>query len=177
MIIKRKLKGEIMKFKNVLSLIALIAMITVGCSKDPKTKLIISFTQHPSGGDGVSSVSTQFRGKLDFTKGKKFIFFSEGDPKPITATVEWWWENYYHQNQEMIKTETQIFNSESYSTRSTIFNAGSGYVLLNYFWVKIHWTDDEGSYSIESDKAYCSFAPQQKNFIVPFTERKSVVLE
>ena len=92
-----------MKFKNILSLIAIIAMIMIGCSKDSKTKLIVSFTQHPYGGYRVSSVSAQFRGKLDFTEGKKFIFFSEGDPKPITATVEWWWENYYHENQKMIE--------------------------------------------------------------------------
>ena len=62
-----------MKFKNILSLIAIIAMIMIGCSKDSKTKLIVSFTQHPYGGYRVSSVSAQFRGKLDFTEGKKFI--------------------------------------------------------------------------------------------------------
>ena len=167
----KKTNGGIIKFKNTLSLIALIAMIMIGCSKDPKTELIVSFTQHPSGGYGVDSVSAQFTGKLDFTAGKKFIFFSEGDPKPITATVEWWWVNYYHENQKKVETETQIFNSENYSTRSTVYKARPGNVLLNYYWVKIHWTDDEGSHSTESVKAYCSYGSLQKHFIVPFTEQ------
>ena len=150
-------------------LFATILLFLAGCSRTkPKTTLDINFSQHPSGGHNVSSVSAQFRGRLDFTKGKG-IFQSKGSPKSITVTVEWWWENAYGANAQKIESSSVTFYSESYSTQSTYHSASPGYVLLNYWWVKIRWSDDDGSHRIESSKAHCysssshsPFAPERK---------------
>jgi hypothetical protein len=149
---------------------AAILLLLVGCSEKPKTTLDLRFTEHPCGGCNVGTVSAEFRGRLDFTEGKG-IFQSKGSPKHITATVEWWWENAYHGDDEKVHSDHVTFYSESCSTRTTYVTASPGYVSLNYWWVKIRWSDDDGSYTIESSKAYCyslsyhsPFAPQSKTW-------------
>ncbi len=101
------------------------------------------------------SISTQFQGKLNFMEGTG-IFQPAGNAEDITATVEWWWENFFGANDQIVKSEQAIFSSESYATKSTSYSAGSGFILLNYYWVEIHWTDDDGSHSIQSSKAFCN---------------------
>ena len=130
-----------------------IAILVTGCSKI-ETKLSVSFTKEPSGGFNVNSVSAQFEGKLDAEGG---FILSSPEPEQVDATVEWWWENAYASGDEIVKSENVTFSNDGYTTKSTSYCAGSGYVLLNYYWVEIHWTDDKGSHSIQSSKAYCNY--------------------
>ena len=123
----------------------LVAVFTSSCKKDDPepTKLNVTISQQPSGGNNMSSVSVKIEGIIS------------GTVKPIDVTLEWWWENGYHTDQKL-KSSTQFnFNSNSTTSKSSVWPAASGYYLLNYYWVKITWTDDSGAHSLESAKAYC----------------------
>ena len=53
-------------------------------------------------------------------------------------------------------SEQVTFNSENSVSKSTVYSAPPGYILLNYYWVKFKWTDESGAHEVESDKAFCS---------------------
>ena len=117
------------------------------CHKDQvpaKTQLSVSITQNPSGGAQVNSVSAKFQGSIN------------GTVKPVSVTAEWWWEDGYHSNSKIKSSTEYTFDSGSITSKSTVLSAPTGYILLNYYWVKITWTDDDGQHSIESSKAYCT---------------------
>ncbi|MCS7232418.1 MAG: hypothetical protein RMJ67_09835 [Elusimicrobiota bacterium] len=129
------------KFLFILLLLTFVTIIT-GCTP-PKTILILQITSHPQGGYKVSQLSCSFSGYLS------------GGNKPITVTVEWWWENYYGANDTIEKTETYVFSSKTPTSYTTYISYGPNIYLLNFWWVKIYWTDDEGYKKIESNKVYC----------------------
>lgn len=122
-----------------------LIVLFLGCPKK-ESILSVSITQHPQGGANVSTVSCTFQGEL--TQGQD----------PISVTVEWWWEDANHANGAIQKTETFTFSSESPTSYTTSYSAGAGYILLNYWWVKIRWTNGDGSTGlVESGKAFCYY--------------------
>ena len=135
--------------KKIIILILAVASVSLltTCQKDKtpaETNLSVSITQQPSGGAQVNTVSVRFSGIIS------------GNVQPVAVTVEWWWEDGYHSNAKLKSSDEHTFNSSSTTTKSTAWSADSGYILLNYYWVKITWTDDSGSHLIESSKAYCT---------------------
>jgi len=133
------------KKNYILLLTLMITILLSSCKKDDPslTKLNINITKQPTGGSQVNSVPINFQGIIT------------GTVKPIVVTVEWWWENGFHSDQKL-KSSTQTTFSSGHSTlKSSVWSAPSGYYLLNYFWAKISWTDDDGPHLIESSKAYC----------------------
>lgn len=129
----------------------ILAIITVSlfstCQKDKtpaETNLNVLITQNPSGGSQVNSVSVQFSGKIT------------GTVKSVPVIVESWWEDGYHSKSKIKSSTEYTFDSASTTTKSTVWSAATGYILLNYYWVKITWTDDDGQHFIESSKAYCT---------------------
>lgn len=126
--------------------IFLFLTLLAGCKKDPDpTSLEIVITEHPLGGSMQESLSISFDAIM------------KGDVvKPIEVTVEWWWENAYHSNQKLQRTARMAINMGGVTSRSDVFSAGEGYYFLNYYWVKIKWTDELGAHEIESHKAFCS---------------------
>ena len=135
-------------------IIIILAVVTFSlfttCQKDKtpaETNLSVSFTQQPSGGAQVNTVSVRFAGTIS------------GNVQPVAVTVEWWWEDGYHSNAKLKSSAEYTFNSSSTTTKSnfpTYLWKCFNYILLNYYWVKISWTDDSGSHLIESSKAYCT---------------------
>jgi len=117
----------------------------VSCgSEDVDTLLDLTITEDPQGGAQVSSVTVEFEAAL-----------VDGET-PISVTVEWWWENAVHEDDEMKDSETFSVASQTPMTFTSTHSAASGYILLNYYWVKISWTDEAGEdHEVESDKAYC----------------------
>jgi len=129
------------KFLALIALIALVGLVSCG-SKD--TTLDLTITEDPQGGAQVSSVTVEFEAGL-----------VDGDT-PITVTVEWWWENAVHEEDEMMDSENITVSSQTVQTFTSTYSASSGFILLNYWWVKIKWTDEAGdSHEVESDQAYC----------------------
>lgn len=140
--------------KKSLGIIGLIVMVgsmllLSGCITK-KTSLNVNITSSPQGGRNVSRLSCSFEGYLTASGG---LF---GGVHPITTSVEWWWENYFHSDAKIMKSETYEFSTTGVQRYSTVYSAAPGYVLLNYYWVKIKWTDEDGvSHTRESSKAYC----------------------
>ena len=131
--------------KKILALFALILLI--GCAKKD-TFLDITITEHPEGGANVPSLSCEFEGDLT------------GGDESITATVEWWWEDSNHENDQVIDSETYTFSSQSTVSHTTTITAASlgGDILLNYWWVRISWENEDGSdEEVESNQVYCYF--------------------
>jgi hypothetical protein len=120
------------------------------------TKLDITITQEPSGGSQINQVKVKFSGIIT------------GKIKPVDVTVEWWWENAAHANTAMEGTTDFTFDSGISTSKSSTFAAPYGYILLNYWWVKIIWTDDAGDHLLESDKAFCSSSSlaNSKNLLI-----------
>ena len=100
------------------------------------------------------SVATQFEGKLFFKAGTG-IFQPAGEPRDINVYVDWWWEYSVGSNDYILESDPFTFSSESYTTKSTIYSASGGWTLGKYYWVEIHWTDDDGQHSVQSSKAFC----------------------
>ena len=119
-----------------------------GCPKDDPeplpTTLNLTITEHPDGGKQVNQVSAKFEGAIT------------GTITPVSVTVEWWWEDVNHNNSKMVESEEIIFNSGNVTIKSTIYKAQVGYILMNYYWVKFTWTDDNGQHETETSKAYCT---------------------
>ena len=136
----------------ILQFCSIFLLLLIGCSS-PETTLDVNFTQDPSGGSQTTVVSAQFQGKLSVDGG---VPLTSPEADPVEATVEWWWENAYGSGDEIVKSEYVTFSSEDYTIKSTDYAASPGYILLNYYWVEIHWTDDSGSKQIQSSKALCS---------------------
>jgi len=120
-----------------------ICMSIINCG-ETDTILDVQFFYHPIGGYDITEVDCAFTGEL-----------IQGN-EPITAYVEWWWEDAYGSNDQMVWSGYYIFDSDEPELATTYFSAPTGYILLNYYWVKIHWTNEDGSSrEIESNKAYC----------------------
>lgn len=136
--------------KIILSLCIAVLFVFGACKKeeDPPqpvpTTLNLSITDHPVGGNKISEVSAKFEGTIG------------GEVTTISVTVEWWWEDGNHANAKMMDSEELIFNSSNVTKKSTIYKAAVGYVFMNYYWVKLSWTDDSGQHNKESSKAYCT---------------------
>jgi len=135
-----------MKKNYYLLIILSIVLIFSSCKKEEilPTTLSLNVTTQPQGGTQVNTVSCEFNGTV-----------SEAD-KSISVTVEWWWEDGNHENAALKDSEEVLFSSSSPVSKSTTYSAGPGYVLVNYYWVKLKWTDDNGAHEIESGKAFCT---------------------
>jgi len=132
-----------------LAVFGFIFLIT-SCDKDDdetvvkKATLDLTVKTQPEGGKSVNSVNCEFTGAVSTSN------------KSIQVTVEWWWESLDHSNSKIMNSEQVTFSSTSATSKSTVYKAGTGYILLNYYWVKFKWTDDDGSHEMESGKAYCT---------------------
>jgi hypothetical protein len=134
------------KLLYFLAVSGFIFLIT-SCDKDDETTptvLSLNVKTQPEGGRSVNSVSCEFTGSLNVSD------------KSVQVTVEWWWESLDHENSKLMNSEQVTFSSVNSTSKSTVHSAASGYILLNYYWVKFKWTDDNGSHEIESGKAYCT---------------------
>lgn len=140
------MKKLIYSNKNFILLLTLMLAFAISsCKKDDPdpTRLSVNITQQPMGGSDLNVVSVSFEGIIS------------GTVNPINATVEWWWENGFHMDQKMLSSSEVTFNSGSVTSKSSAWSTAAGYSLLNYFWVKITWTDDDGPHTLESSKAFC----------------------
>jgi len=124
-----------------LKLLGAVAVIAVMAGCPTKTKLDVTITSNPVGVYNTTDLSCSYYGTL---KGST----------PITATVQWIWADAAHANQTVQKTESYTFTANA--AGSTTYNAQPGYILLNYWWVKISWTDQDGTAkSVQSSEAFC----------------------
>jgi|GEM_PF-1540752 len=142
---------------GILVLLCPLACLLSCSTSEPETKLSLQITEQPQGGRIVFAVRTDFKGKLEFKAGEG-LFQSSGEPEPITATVEWWWEDVTRENTQVMKTEEITFTTETWTDTSSILVAPFGSILKDYYWVKIHWTDKDANKTprlIESEKAFC----------------------
>ena len=118
----------------------ILVLFVLGCgSTAQKTLGDIKIQTNPAGGINRTFVDCWFTSK------------STGNP--INLTVEWWWQNGFGFGDRVIKSETKI--AAASNLQIVKYEAPAGYILLNYFWVEIKWTDDEGFHALKSSKAYC----------------------
>lgn len=76
----------------------------------------------------------------------------------VETRVEWWWEDSNHENAILKDWAPYGFsspNDNAVISKTTVYTAKTGYILMNYYWVKISWDDDNGHHLVESSKAYC----------------------
>lgn len=143
-----QMKTFINFFSWMIIILIAISVLSLKCNKDnpapPETNLSLTVTEHPDGGKLVNQVSANFEGAIT------------GTVTPVSVTVEWWWEDGNHENSEMQESEEIIFNSSNVTLKSTIYKAPPNYFLLNYYWVKFTWTDDNGQHEVKTSKAFCT---------------------
>lgn len=126
-----------------------------GCSKEPKSTLTEVFITDPLGWDYSNYVEAKVHARIDFEEGQNWIGIPTGDAEPITISIEWWWEDGNGSNDSRVSTDhTTITSTYFLDHHTTRHYADPGYVLCNYYWIKISWTDDEGSHNMTSRKAY-----------------------
>jgi hypothetical protein len=135
-------------------LLACITLLFLGGCENAETVLNLSVTSNPDGGNEVGLVSCTFQGYLEAIGGG---MLGSKETETISVTAEWWWENADHENAELKDSETFTFSTETPTSFTTTYSAGTGYILLNYYWVKLTWTDADGSHTLESGKAFCQY--------------------
>lgn len=152
----------------------LLVFVTTGCGTgDGKTTLDARFLSEPQGGEYVQEVSAELELNRRF-KDKSSFLQSSASPEDITVRIMWVFEPRTDAGPEVMESERVTVGNDR-ATYSTSYSAGSGNVLLNYWSVRIEWTDDEGTHTIESDKALCT-APNSSSSAKQ-GDRPAVVLE
>ena len=142
------------RFLVTLSLLAL-SVLTVGCGTgDGKTTVDASFTSNPQGGEYVQEVDAEFILSRSF-EDESGLFESTGSPENVNVTVEWIFEPRTGTGKEVVTSDVVTLDSDSESFRAS-YSAGSGNVLLNYWSVRLTWTDDNGRKTQESLQALCT---------------------
>lgn len=132
-----------MNIKTLITVFVCMIVFATGCKKDEETHLSVNFDVGPTSGTGINTLSCSFTGEIS------------GTIKPVTVTVEWWWEDGNHENRQMKSSQEFIFENDLPTYKSTTYSAAPGNILLNYFWVEIKWTDDAGSREEISNVAFC----------------------
>ncbi len=156
-----------MKYLRLLVILFILTLFVIGCSKNPKTELQVTFSEHPSGGIYVSTLSSVVKARIKFTEGKKFLFVSDGSPKPINLTIEWWAESLDRAHKVVYKSEVHTIESDDYMTITTSISAPDNMVFLGYFKAKAVWQDDEGSHFLNSGIAECTVGGLAKPSMFP----------
>ena len=134
----------------------LLMISTSSCGVgDGQTILNVSISNHPDSGFAVEQLSANIKTKRDFID-KSSVFQTVGEPRAISLTIEWWWQSGDFEQRKLVASERVSVNEEFASFRTT-YSAPENHVLLNYYWVKIKWEDDNGNEVIESRKAYCRY--------------------
>lgn len=136
--------------KNLFLFPVMIAIVLFsGCKKvndsvEDKRLLSITITQNPTGGSQIEQLTVKFDGTLACLL--------------VEARVEWWWEDSNHQNAKHKKNDFFTFSSPNNNvviSKTAVYTAETGNILMNYYWVKIYWDDENGNHVVESNKAYC----------------------
>lgn len=146
-----------------LSMLPAIILLT-GCGVgDGETTLSVSFSPQPQGGTDVNVVETTVNIRRNFNDNSN-IFQSSPDPDDILVTFEWWWESGDGRNTERMTRNTRTIrsSSESYNARIT---AGTGYVFMNYYYLRVIWTDDRGQREARSRKVFFSSSNKMDEFL------------
>jgi hypothetical protein len=140
------------KLPFTLGILVCSTLLFLGGCENAETLLDLTITTHPQGGGSVERVSCTFEGFLETIGGG---MFGPNDTEPVSVSAEWWWEDSNNQNDELMDSETFTVTNETPTSFTTTYSAATGYILLNYYWVKLTWTDAEGSHTVESGKAFC----------------------
>jgi len=141
--------------------IFIITSLFFGCGVgDSETTLNVNFVSHPSGGFNQSSAEAVFSVERNF-KDKGTIFHTKDEPEDILLTIEWWWEAGDRSSTELVSSRSLLISDDS-QTYSSTHSARAGYILLNYYWIKIMWEDDNGLQTRVSRKAFFEFSESNK---------------
>ena len=139
---------------SLLLMAALIIFTGCGGEEEPEeTILEVTITQHPQGGINVQSVSCTF--ECEITNGSG----------TVQVTIEWWWEDAAGLNDQVVETDYVDFTQNQPVSHTTTFSAPAGFVLLNYYWVELSWTDDDGPHTVESNKAFFTMTDGIQGFM------------
>jgi len=134
--------------KYIAGIVILCCVCIIRCGGGD-TSLAIKITEQPVGGENISELSCTVRGILI------------GGETPITATIDWCWEDFTGDSMRVEKKETYTFSSsDEYEYVTTTHYAGEGYVFYQFWWVRVSWTDEDGAAdTCESAKARCTVGP------------------
>ena len=128
------------------------SLFIVSCGGAGDTSLAVKITEQPIGGKNISELTCTVRGILI------------GGETPITASIDWCWEALTLDSMRVVKIEPYTFtSSDEYEYVTTNHYAGDGNVFLRYWWVRVSWTDEDGTAdTCESDKVKCTVGPPFK---------------
>jgi hypothetical protein len=132
-----------MKPGKLIFALIVLCFIVQYCNRD-STKLVVKILEHPEGGTNITELTCIFSGRL-----------ADGTT-PITATAEWWWMHETGRTTYVCQRGEYEFTDEVGKICTTKHTAPHGYVFNDYFWLKILWTDADGTDNeLESNKARC----------------------
>lgn len=141
-------------------IILAIPFLLIKCGVgDGETTLNVSFTNHPSSGTNVNELEANFRVERNFEDNSN-IFQESDEPDDIRMTVEWWWMAGDRSETDQMSSRNITIDSDSERLQSSL-SAGSGRILLNYWYLKILWEDDDGFHEIESREAFLDYSGKQ----------------
>jgi hypothetical protein len=124
--------------------VAVTALAGLSCKENNSTRLNLSITTQPHGGQGVNTVSCTYEGTSWST------IDNEEFPDPITVTT-FWQTPHSRYNQE---SHTWTYHNQT-QVITTSRSAPSGMYLDKPHWLVIQWSDKGGDYVIVSDTAEC----------------------
>ena len=119
--------------------VALMTMLISGCGDATVANVRIE----PNGGNDLSRLDAKFHA----VPGKSMLVFNRSH----NFTVEWYWADYYGRNEQKVKSEDILVESEAeYSSKYS--SSAADMVLVNYYWVQVK----EGDRTLSSSsKVFC----------------------
>ncbi|XWN37865.1 MAG: hypothetical protein ROO71_02835 [Balneola sp.] len=153
--------------KTILSRLVIFSfVIFVSCGTGKgKTTLDISWRLEPQGGTSVVLLNARAWVEKKFID-QSTVFQSESDPKDITVRAEWWWRSGNKTSTEMVGFNTyEISGGSGLTTIRESYEAPEGFILANYYYLILKWTDDEGYHELKSREVFCSVPESNSNLM------------
>ncbi|NQT62349.1 MAG: hypothetical protein HQ556_05260 [Candidatus Marinimicrobia bacterium] len=144
-----------MKLKFGILIFALAFLSLNTCMTEPgTTSLDVYFSRQPTGGNNEQMATALVVADLEYYEATGIGNFDDPGTDGVELTVEWWWESALPFDETLMSTEKIWITEEGETALTLSYDAGEGFVVTNYWWVKISWEDDDGEWSVESEQGF-----------------------
>lgn len=126
----------------------------LGCGTgDGRTTLNAQIVKQPQGGDFVSTADAEFSVDRSF-EDQSGLLESSASPEEVEVRVQWVFQPRDLSGEEVVSDGRLTISSNDRQTFRASHSAGPGFVLTNYYFLRLTWQDDDGNKRVESQKAF-----------------------
>ena len=141
---------------HLLFFVCLVPFVITACGEgDGHTTLNVEFIEHPSGGEFIQELQSSFSVTRNF-EDRSTIFETEPPPNDIDIRFEWWFGSPGSSGSPVpvLQPWDLVIDTDRDGWRWTVRADPDSY-LVNEWWVRATWRDDDGRHEVDSRRALC----------------------